>query len=334
MTLSGARATRKRALDEELDNEEQEDLFGGLPAQAGVQQSGGCEGIKEGLVLAFLLVFGLALLGHRSRSTIINHWRRYGEEPCPVGGLYIDPHHYDGGRELRGMRMVSDRIGMAEATKHLTMLGTDNGSVFWTLHGAMDGGDSEGCPLYADFTPKGGPLLGGNFYHEQNVIKWQTGGDELPSEWRREELPGFNFVPAPPSKQNSKGHVSTLLAVGGLFTTPAHEPGTLKGTRMISNQNGTGQPGGELTMVGTDDGYSFWTLVGKVAVPEPGDRPDGLRISFDVAPLRTYVQAEDWRHGTLARDRTHIRWDDWVSAGSEAGNMWVRQTVIGDKVQE
>ena len=342
MTLSGARATRKRA-DQELSGDCDEDLFGGLPVQPGVKQSGGtCEGAKEGLILAAVLVLGLSLLGHRSRKAIINHWQRYGKEPCPVSGLYIDPRHYNGGRELRGTRVISDRVGLAEATERLTLIGTDDGRTFWTLGGTVDGSNAADCPIVVDFAPKGGPLLAGNFYHEENAIKWQPNASHHRSEWRREELPGFSLVPAPHGWEGSKG------VIGGLYATPAHEPGTFKGTRMISDQHVAGQPEGMLTMVGTDDGYTWWTLLGAV-VPSPEKQEDGgVRIRFDVGPLRKFVQNADWRHGTLSYSGGTIEWDDWMmsssSAAAPAGDAaaaasksvgtWVRQTVTGGAREE
>jgi len=50
--------------------------------------------------------------------------------------------------------------------------------------------------------------------------------------------------------------------IGGVFTDPNHyKPGTLAGVRMISG-NRVNAPSSDITLVGSDDGETFWTLHG------------------------------------------------------------------------
>lgn len=68
-------------------------------------------------------------------------------------GAWKDPNHYDPAVPMKGMRFVS------ETTHSLTMVGSDDGSTWWSLKGFCTSPE-EGYPMtliHFDFTSKGGP---------------------------------------------------------------------------------------------------------------------------------------------------------------------------------
>ena len=68
----------------------------------------------------------------------------------PHHGAYKDPGHYVGPESYAGMRYI------AEGSPHvLTMIGTDDGSMWWTLQGKCSGVGM--ATLTFDFSSKGGP---------------------------------------------------------------------------------------------------------------------------------------------------------------------------------
>eukprot|EP01006_Ploeotia_vitrea_P044723 TRINITY_DN66857_c0_g3_i1.p1 TRINITY_DN66857_c0_g3~~TRINITY_DN66857_c0_g3_i1.p1 ORF type:complete len:239 (-),score=17.15 TRINITY_DN66857_c0_g3_i1:367-999(-) len=87
-----------------------------------------------------------------------------------LGGFYTDPNHYKPGT-FAGTRMISDKTGNRPGMG-LTLVGSDDGKLFWTLHGEFTNKTSGA--LTVDFSPKGGPSdLTGTF--AKGKITWQDG---------------------------------------------------------------------------------------------------------------------------------------------------------------
>ena len=71
-----------------------------------------------------------------------------------IGGFYKDPNHYKEG-SLAGTRMISDQFGDAASDDKITLIGSDDGTAFWTLNGTWK--DRTNGSILVDFSPKGGP---------------------------------------------------------------------------------------------------------------------------------------------------------------------------------
>ena len=99
---------KRAASDGGSASDSEDDLFSGAPVVAGVAGgSGSVGGGREAGILAALMMFGLALALHRTRTVVADHWERYGSEECALGGLYINPRHYtDGPGGISGTIMV------------------------------------------------------------------------------------------------------------------------------------------------------------------------------------------------------------------------------------
>jgi len=109
-----------------------------------------------------------------------NHWSRQAtptfsteDDTSPeflIGGFYADPNHYQSG-SFAGTRMISDKQGDT-AGDVLTLVGSDDGTQFWTLTGHWT--DKAAGKISVDFSPKGGPSdLQGTF--SDSKITWQDG---------------------------------------------------------------------------------------------------------------------------------------------------------------
>lgn len=205
-----------------------------------------------------------------------------------LGGFYTDPNHYKGGT-FAGTRMISDALGDKPGDA-ITLLGSDDGAAFWTLHGRWT--DISNGQLTVDFSPKGGPgVLRGAVSGGQ--IVWDGGANH----WQRLPAPAFAVV-------LDGAH---LADVGGFYVDPNHyKDGSFAGTRMISDEAGD-VPGTALTLVGSDDGESFWTLSGAFE-----DKATGA-ITVDFSPKGGPSNLK----GTFANGA--ITWSD--------GNQWTRQAV-------
>ena len=51
-----------------------------------------------------------------------------------IGGLWLDPNHYDGDGTLKGTRFISDIEGKT-ASNTITVIGTDDGVSYYTIYG-------------------------------------------------------------------------------------------------------------------------------------------------------------------------------------------------------
>eukprot|EP00992_Anisonema_acinus_P009619 TRINITY_DN5816_c0_g1_i1.p1 TRINITY_DN5816_c0_g1~~TRINITY_DN5816_c0_g1_i1.p1 ORF type:complete len:245 (-),score=56.39 TRINITY_DN5816_c0_g1_i1:73-753(-) len=165
-----------------------------------------------------------------------------------IEGFYTDPNHYKPGT-FAGTRMISDRSGDT-AMRNITMVGSDDGLSFWTLYGHwVDKGNGS---LVVNFAPKGGPA---NFpgVASGSYITWQDG-----NKWDRHSTPPKNSA------------MLAAASVEGFYTDPNHyKPGTFAGTRMISDRFGD-DPIRNITLVGSDNGEMFWTLLGTWVNKEKG----------------------------------------------------------------
>ena len=153
-------------------------------------------------------------------------------------GVWKDPGHYASDVSLAGTRYV------AEYPPHvLTMVGTDDGANWWKLVGYCSG---EGMTeIHFDFSPKGGPadLMG----------TWSVGADGVESiTWP--DGNSWTGMPTP-----TPAYSATLTnTFHGLFVDPLHEiSGSFGGMRFIAEQ-----PQHTLSMIGSDDGKTWWFLQG------------------------------------------------------------------------
>ena len=94
------------------------------------------------------------------------------KKKVPHHGAYLDPKHYLGPHSFAGMRFI------AENPSHvLKMVGTDDGSKWWTLLGKCGGKPMSHITF--DFTSKGGPadVTGEALVNESGVaqIRWPDG---------------------------------------------------------------------------------------------------------------------------------------------------------------
>ena len=156
-----------------------------------------------------------------------------------IGGFYVDPNHYTVGGSLAGTRMVSDFGGS------ITIIGTDDGTTFWTVDGRyIDGSEETDCRISIDFSVKEGPLI--EAAYGDGIISWDDGNS-----WTKSE--GANLM--------VMDIESELIddGIGGFYIDPNHfdaEKGSFAGTRMISDMEG------DITLIGSDDGTDFWTVTG------------------------------------------------------------------------
>lgn len=211
-----------------------------------------------------------------------------------LGGFYTDPAHYISGT-WAGTRMMSNTVG-EECTETVTVIGSDDGFTFWTLSGAFT--DLETGTLEIDFSPKGGPSNLAATAFDSNL----TFSDG--NAWAKVS----SLVAL-----DSSACQETSTDVGGFFTDPNHyEEGTLSGTRMISDIVGDASTDA-VTLIGSDDGDSFWTVSGvftdKVAGAMVVDfSPKGGPASFTATFANdnlTFQDGNAWSKQTLPECTTN-----------------------------
>eukprot|EP00747_Dinoflagellata_sp_TGD_P183612 gnl/TRDRNA2_/TRDRNA2_38579_c1_seq1.p1 gnl/TRDRNA2_/TRDRNA2_38579_c1~~gnl/TRDRNA2_/TRDRNA2_38579_c1_seq1.p1 ORF type:complete len:230 (-),score=55.01 gnl/TRDRNA2_/TRDRNA2_38579_c1_seq1:43-636(-) len=132
--------------------------------------------------------------------------------------------------------MVGDKEGMNAAALDLTIVGSDDGTSFWTVKGKFNkvtGG------LTVDFSPIGGKKDQQGYVDSEKIL-WTGGGGQ----WPRLTKPDFESAATSSSSKTPQG----------FFTDPNHYvASTFIGTRMISE---------DMTIIGTDDGKKYWSLKG------------------------------------------------------------------------
>jgi len=168
---------------------------------------------------------------------------------CDFGGYFRDPKHFKEGT-FSGSRFVTSETGDKEG-KDITLIGSDDGTNFWTLHGNAAIGR---CDIVVDFSPKGGPNnLSGKYEPANYAIVWS---DE--NYWNQLKIPDFALSKATDSK------------LSGFYQDPNHlKKRSWAGTRMISDAEGDKASDG-LTLIGSDDGSHFWMLKGKYTSRDDG----------------------------------------------------------------
>ena len=204
----------------------------------------------------------------------------------------------------KGIRVISDAVGEVPG-KLLTLMGTDDGETFWQLKGAKGtNGD-----LVLDFSPKGGPAglaASWRLTTAGGKISFSDGND-----WLRVDASfapnGPDFTPRVIPEAGPPGIIQ------GIFADAAHWDKTKQsfaGLRFISDSVGV-MPGRTLTIIGTDDGVSFWTLAGTKGNDvtlnldfSPKGGPANLMTEWDAAKGRlifsdgnywTRVAQSNWR---------------------------------------
>ena len=90
------------------------------------------------------------------------------EPDIQFDGVYADPDIWTGG--LGGLRFVSHRTGKVDGIS-ITVVGTDDGATFFTLHGAVRIEDS----FFVDFTPIGGEKKWDGI-QIRGALLWPDGG--------------------------------------------------------------------------------------------------------------------------------------------------------------
>ena len=179
-----------------------------------------------------------------------------------VEGFFTDPNHSTprkgcGGStclSLEGTRMIS-----TDETGRLFVIGADNDGIVWTLLGELN--DEASGHLTVDFSlkaPKVGDLSG---KWTGRQVEWQDG-----NAWTR-------VTEAPRMKLDPKSDIQ----FDGLYVDPKIWTGGLAGLRMVSHRTGK-IDGLSITVVGTDDGESFFNLAG--AFRPTGREPTGHLHSF------------------------------------------------------
>jgi len=202
---------------------------------------------------------------------------------CDFGGYFRDPKHYKEGT-FAGSRFVTSRAGDWES-EDITLIGSDDGKNFWTLHGKQD---QSRCDISVDFSPKGGPAnLSGKYEANTLAIVWAD-----TNFWNQLKIPDFALTQA------------TDASIGGFYLDPNHSKRhSWAGTRMISDEEGD-KEGDGLTLIGSDDGRNFWSLTGKYTSKANG------AIVVDFSPKGGPKELK----GTISDGA--IKWED--------GNSWTK----------
>lgn len=158
-----------------------------------------------------------------------------------IDGVYTDSVHYKEG-SMAGIRMITAKKGTTPS-KDLTLVGTDDGKSWWTVHGVLGGTNAKNADvIFVDFSPLGGPSKVKGIY-KNGRIRWPDGNI-----FTKQAVADAFKVPPDPGKDE----------VGGLYGDPNHYcKGSFVGMRIISPLPGYG-----FIIVGTDDGRCFWTVTG------------------------------------------------------------------------
>ena len=130
-------------------------------------------------------------------------------------------------------------------------------------------------------------------------ITWNTEAESKYDSYLSEDLIALN----------AKGWAShkAPVSIGGFYHDPNHyEKGSFKGTRMISDEIGD-VAGDKITLVGSDDGTTFWTLQGTWTSKAGG------KIVIDFSPKGGPANL----NATVYSDR--ITFQD--------GNSWTKQNI-------
>jgi len=161
-------------------------------------------------------------------------------------GSWFDPGHYIGPHSFAGTRYIA-MVTEVDPQGTLTMVGSDDGAAWWKVSGSYQPGGK----VTFDFSPRGGPVgLNGTWAAPRRLgsasaaIVWEDGN----SWWRLAEPP---TPPAPFGAGATDDHVGVFRDLGHYVA------GSFSGLRFISED-----PPHALTVVGSDDGFAWWSLQG------------------------------------------------------------------------
>lgn len=214
---------------------------------------------------------------------------------CPISAYFRDPKHYKEGT-FAGSRFVTTKAGDKE-TDDITLIGSDDGVNFWTLHGKQA---QTRCDIVVDFSPKGGPAsLSGRYEPETKAIVWSD-----TNFWNEINIPDFAW---------GTDSATDKEIAGVYWGSDSIKPKTWAGVRMISDSEGD-KKGDDLTLIGTDDGKSFWMLKGK----STGTVDGKAGITVDFSPVGGAISSS----GTFANGE--ISWKYITS--------WPKKTASGNGI--
>merc|ERR1719160_2150988 len=139
--------------------------------------------------------------------------------------------------------MMSAKQGDTQATV-INIVMTNDGKTFSVVRGKIT--SRKKGTISVDFSPIGGPASATATYL-QGALTWFNG-----HVWKKQAVP---TITEPSKDQTSGGYV------GGFYVYPNHyHHETFVGTRMIAADKSSKV----LTVIGSDDDKSFWTLPGKI----------------------------------------------------------------------
>lgn len=189
--------------------------------------------------------------------------------------------------------MISTSMG-SKPSDVVTVLGSDDGETFWVVQGKVTG--RQAGTLRIDLSSRGGPArLDG--HSSEGRIEWSSG-----SCWTK--------IPAP------QYAMATIQEgeLAGVYADPNHvRPESYAGVRMISYKQGDKVV--DISIVGTDDGLSFWSLKGKFTDKEKGaisinfspkGGPSDLTATYEAGVL-TFADGNTW-----TKQQASSSWSDYL----------------------
>jgi len=167
-----------------------------------------------------------------------------------IGGFYNDPSGFDPTKgSWGGLYVISDRQA-DELSQKLHIVGSDDGFVFWNVEGEWT--DKAAGKLVAYFSHKDKGTSDQSGVLSSDGIYWVsvlTGGTSK-KPWSPLKKPSFTLKPQ---------ILSEPKVVGGLYVDPEihHHDELFVGARMIAANYFP-----NITIIGTEDGDTFWSVVG------------------------------------------------------------------------
>jgi hypothetical protein len=220
-----------------------------------------------------------------------------GKDLPPIGGFYASKSFDPSSGSFAGLAAVSD-LGNGEIGA-LSFVGTDDGANFWNVYGKWT--DKSNGKFIAYFShrnpegrfddPQGFANTTGTL--SETGIHWDAVANHtIIPDWTSMKKPSFNITQSTFTDANK---------VGGFYKDGKdYKEGTFKGTRMIASNYFP-----RLTFLGSDDGTSFWTILGR------WDGPSGSFI-VDFSPI-------GGRNVTGKINHNNIEWSD--------STFWAKQDV-------
>jgi hypothetical protein len=207
-----------------------------------------------------------------------------GSEAPVLGGVYSNSNFKASAMNFAGLRSVSDG-------KVLTFVGSDDGKVFWNVHGKWT--DKSKGEFIAFFSHRGDGHHDTTGKLSKDGISWNSTEDKA---WKPMTKPSFSLKQEP---------FAEPTLIGGLFVDPAlFTNGSFKGTRMIGADYFP-----NISIVGTDDGETFWFSKAL------WDGPNGQ-----------FIATMDGKNSSGIIESNSIKWQ----SGALKGSAWLKETVGGE----